>query len=138
MGALRVLRDLNAAFAQITFNGPRAVAKGQSVLYVTERGVFKLQPEGLQLIEVAPGIDIERDVLAHMAFRPIVGDVALMDPRICYGRACRRCSTRMHGKNSTRYYPLPWHHDSACLTPNWARVGALAFSLRSLTTGLAT
>jgi propionate CoA-transferase len=70
------------AVEQITFNGPLAAAKGQSVLYVTERCVFKLQPEGLQLIEVAPGIDIERDVLSHMAFRPIIGDVALMDPRI--------------------------------------------------------
>jgi propionate CoA-transferase len=67
---------------QITFNGPLAAAKGQSVLYVTERCVFKLEREGLQLIEVAPGIDIERDVLSHMAFRPIIGDVALMDPRI--------------------------------------------------------
>ena len=70
------------AVEQITFNGPLAAAKGQSVLYVTERCVFRLQPEGLQLIEVAPGIDIERDVLSHMAFRPIIGDVALMDPRI--------------------------------------------------------
>jgi propionate CoA-transferase len=52
------------------------------VLYVTERCVFRLRPEGLRLIEVAPGIDIERDVLSHMAFRPIIGDVALMDPRI--------------------------------------------------------
>jgi propionate CoA-transferase len=70
------------AVEQITFNGPLAAAKGQSVLYVTERCVFKLQPKGLQLIEVVPGIDIERDVLSHMAFRPIVGDVELMDPRI--------------------------------------------------------
>lgn len=70
------------AVEQITFNGQLAAAKGQSVLYVTERCVFKLQPKGLQLIEVAPGIDIERDVLSHMAFRPIIGDVALMDPRI--------------------------------------------------------
>jgi propionate CoA-transferase len=56
--------------------------KGQSVLYVTERCVFRLRPEGLHLLEVAPGIDIERDVLAHMAFRPIIGEVTLMDPRI--------------------------------------------------------
>ncbi|MDR7009983.1 acyl CoA:acetate/3-ketoacid CoA transferase [Paraburkholderia strydomiana] len=70
------------AVEQITFNGPLAAARGQSVLYVTERCVFKLQPEGLQLIEVAPGIDIERDLLSHMPFRPIIGDVTPMDPRI--------------------------------------------------------
>jgi propionate CoA-transferase len=86
-GQLRIVAEgrtskFVAAVEQITFNGPLAAAKGQSVLYVTERCVFRLRPEGLQLIEVAPGIDIERDVLSHMAFRPIIGDVALMDPRI--------------------------------------------------------
>ena len=75
-------RKFVEAVEQITFNGPLAAAKGQSVHYVTERCVFKLQPEGLQLIEVAPGIDIERDVLAQMAFRPIIGELTLMDPRI--------------------------------------------------------
>jgi propionate CoA-transferase len=75
-------RKFVEAVEQITFSGPLAAAKGQSVHYVTERCVFRLRPEGLQLIEVAPGIDIERDVLAHMAFRPIIGEVALMDPRI--------------------------------------------------------
>ena len=50
--------------------------------YVTERCVFRLQSEGSQLVEVTPGIDIERDVLAHMAFRPLIGEVALMDPHI--------------------------------------------------------
>ena len=72
------------AVEQITFSGPRAVGTGQSVHYVTERCVFKLRPEGLQLIEVAPGIDIERDILPHMAFRPIIETVAVMDARI-YG-----------------------------------------------------
>jgi propionate CoA-transferase len=75
-------RKFVEAVEQITFSGPLAAAKGQSVHYVTERCVFRLQPEGLQLIEVAPGIDIERDVLAHMAFRPIIGEVSPMDPRI--------------------------------------------------------
>jgi propionate CoA-transferase len=86
-GALRITGEGRTskfveAVEQITFNGARAVAAGQSVLYVTERCVFRLQREGLQLIEVAPGVDIERDVLAHMAFRPIIRDVVLMDPRI--------------------------------------------------------
>jgi len=55
-----------------TFSGAYAVARGQKVLYVTERCVFRLVPEGLELIEVAPGIDIERDILARMEFAPIV------------------------------------------------------------------
>ena len=47
-------------------------ARGQSVLYVTERCVFALTPDGLELIEVAPGIDIERDILALMDFKPLI------------------------------------------------------------------
>ena len=52
------------------------------MLYVTERCVFRRDASGMQLIEVAPGIDIERDILAHMDFRPIVDDAGAMDPRI--------------------------------------------------------
>jgi len=70
------------AVEQITFSGVQAAANGRSVHYVTERCVFRLQAQGLQLIEVAPGIDVERDILAHMAFRPLIGDVAVMDARI--------------------------------------------------------
>ena len=55
-----------------TFSGDYALKRGQPVLYVTERCVFRLTPSGLELIEVAPGIDIERDILAHMDFAPIV------------------------------------------------------------------
>ncbi|WP_027993897.1 acyl CoA:acetate/3-ketoacid CoA transferase [Sinorhizobium meliloti] len=57
---------------QITFSGEYAREGRQTVLYVTERCVFSLAPEGLELIEVAPGIDIERDILAQMKFRPII------------------------------------------------------------------
>lgn len=67
---------------QITFNGKAAAKAGQKVLYITERCVFKLQPEGLELIEVAPGIDIERDILAHMGFKPIIKSPVEMDARI--------------------------------------------------------
>ena len=75
-------RKFVEAVEQITFSGAVASGKGQSVLYVTERCVFRLEAEGLRLIEVAPGIDIERDILAHMAFRPAIGEVAQMDARI--------------------------------------------------------
>ena len=65
-----------------TFSGKYALERGQPVLYVTERCVFKLVNEGLELIEVAPGIDIEKDILAHMDFAPLIRDVQQMDARI--------------------------------------------------------
>jgi propionate CoA-transferase len=61
------------AVEQITFSGRRAAALGQRVLYVTERCVFELVPEGLRLVEVAPGIDVQRDILDRMGFAPRVG-----------------------------------------------------------------
>jgi propionate CoA-transferase len=67
---------------QITFSGPYSASSGQTVLYVTERCVFQLTPEGLELIETAPGVDVERDILAHMDFKPIVKQPLAMDPRI--------------------------------------------------------
>ncbi len=67
---------------QITFNGAYAAEKDQSVLYVTERCVFRRTHDGMELVEVAPGIDIERDILAHMDFKPIVRNPVPMDPRI--------------------------------------------------------
>ena len=65
-----------------TFSGPYAAKRGQSVLYITERCVFQLTAEGLELTEVAPGIDIERDILAHMAFTPIIRRPLPMDRRL--------------------------------------------------------
>jgi propionate CoA-transferase len=68
---------------QRTFSGSYAAGAGKPVLYVTERCVFRLTQAGLQLIEIAPGIDLERDVLAHVGFTPIIdGEPKLMDTRI--------------------------------------------------------
>jgi propionate CoA-transferase len=67
----------------ITFSGTYAREIGQSVMYITERAVFKLTPKGLLLTEIAPGIDIQRDILEQMEFKPIIeGEPHLMDPRI--------------------------------------------------------
>ncbi|HTO47333.1 MAG TPA: acyl CoA:acetate/3-ketoacid CoA transferase, partial [Burkholderiales bacterium] len=87
-GKLRIVTEgkhpkFVAAVEQITFNGALAAAQaGKTVLYVTERCVFRLTPEGLELVEVAPGIDVERDILAHMSFPPIVREPRTMDARI--------------------------------------------------------
>jgi len=72
-----------ASVEQRTFSGQYAAAAGQPVLYVTERCVFRLTPDGLELIEIAPGIDLEKDVLAHVGFAPIIdGEPKLMDERL--------------------------------------------------------
>ncbi|EPX78193.1 acetyl-CoA--acetoacetyl-CoA transferase subunit alpha [Litoreibacter arenae] len=67
---------------QISFSGARAARLGQPVLYVTERCVFELTTNGLELKEIAPGIDLDRDILGLMDVRPIVNEVTLMDARI--------------------------------------------------------
>ena len=67
---------------QITFNGKYAAQKGQEVLYVTERAVFRLTIEGLELIEIAPGVDLESDILAMMDFKPLVRNVRIINKTI--------------------------------------------------------
>lgn len=72
-----------AEVEQRTFSGEFAAAAGQSVLYVTERCVFRLTADGLQLIEIAPWVDLEKDILAHIGFEPIIkAEPKLMDARI--------------------------------------------------------
>ena len=57
---------------QICYSGSLARQRGQTALFVTERAVFSLGKDGLELIEIAPGLDVERDVIAHMGFRPSI------------------------------------------------------------------
>ncbi len=87
-GGLRIVSDGKAKkFVQQvehrTFSGPVAARSGKTVLYITERCVFRLCTEGLELIEVARGVDLQRDILDRMEFAPILRhDPALMDARI--------------------------------------------------------
>jgi len=67
---------------QITFSGEYGAEIGQNVLYVTERAVFKLVKGGLKLLEIAPGIDIQKDILDQMDFKPIVDDYKIMDSKL--------------------------------------------------------
>ncbi|HEY5789348.1 MAG TPA: CoA-transferase [Gammaproteobacteria bacterium] len=67
----------------LTFSGAYARERGQSVWFVTERAVFRLGDGGVVLVEIAPGVDLERDVLAQMAFRPLLAeDLQTMDPAL--------------------------------------------------------
>ncbi|MDR0885593.1 MAG: acyl CoA:acetate/3-ketoacid CoA transferase [Clostridiales Family XIII bacterium] len=59
---------------QITFSAKGALAHNQKIYYVTERAVFTLTEKGVELLEVAPGIDLEKDVLNRMEFEPIIAD----------------------------------------------------------------
>ena len=87
-GELRIVREgetkkFVAEVEHRTFSGEYAFKRGQTVLYITERCVFKLVKDGLELIEIAPGVDLERDILAHMDFKPVIApDLKLMDARI--------------------------------------------------------
>jgi propionate CoA-transferase len=77
------MRKFVRAVEHRTFSGEIASRRGQSVLYITERCVFRLGGSGLELIEIAPGIDLERDILAQMEFVPAISpQLQLMDPRL--------------------------------------------------------
>jgi propionate CoA-transferase len=76
-------RKFVEAVEHITFSGATSTERGQNALYITERCVFRLTPDGLELTEVAPGIDIERDILRLMDFKPVMRrEPRLMDARI--------------------------------------------------------
>jgi propionate CoA-transferase len=68
---------------QISFSAALAAQRGQDVSYVTERAVFQLENGAVTLTEIAPGVRLEEDVLAHMGFRPRIStQLREMDPRI--------------------------------------------------------
>jgi acyl CoA:acetate/3-ketoacid CoA transferase len=87
-GKLRIVREGRArkfvqAVEQLTYCADVAVRRGQPALYVTERCVFRLTSGGLELVEIAPGIDLHRDVLAQMESRPSISrELRVMDGRI--------------------------------------------------------
>ncbi len=76
-GRLRIVHEGSArkfvdTVEHRSYSAAHALARGQQALYVTERCVFRLSAQGPELIEIAPGIDLERDILAHMDFRPAI------------------------------------------------------------------
>jgi propionate CoA-transferase len=86
-GKLEILQEgrgkkLVSQVEQITFSGEYAGEKGQKVLYITERAVFELTEKGVALTEIAPGIDLQKDILDQMGFMPIMDQVKQMDARL--------------------------------------------------------
>ncbi len=74
---------------QITFSGSYSAKQCKEVLYITERCVFTLTENGLKLSEIAPGMDIEKDILANMDFKPIIDEPVLMDKAIFETKAMK-------------------------------------------------
>ena len=87
-GSLKIIKEGDTrkfldVVEQRSFSGEYAFKRKQQVLYVTERCVFRLIETGLELIEIAPGIDLERDIMSQMSFRPAISPKLMtMDPRI--------------------------------------------------------
>ena len=106
-GKLKIVKEGRARkfvknVEQITFSGNYAASKSQPVIYVTERCVFQLTPGGLELIEVAPGIDIDKHILAQMDFKPIINKPIPMDRRIFLDEPMELMSELLNLKLSER------------------------------------
>jgi propionate CoA-transferase len=89
-GKLRIVqegkvRKFVPSVEQIGFAADVRYRRAKDVYYVTERAVFKLCPEGVELIEIAPGVDLDQDVLAQMEFRPVINQIRLM-PESCFSK----------------------------------------------------
>lgn len=103
-GSIRIMKEGDLQkfvpeVRQITFNGSLARERGQRVLFITERAVFALTDQGVTLIEHAPGLDIEQDIVSHMGFRPaIADDVRPMDARL-FNAERMRLSADFKGMN---------------------------------------
>ena len=87
-GKLQIIHDgekhkFVSQVEQITFSAKQAIINNQEILYVTERAVFKLTAQGIMLIEIAPGVDLAKDILAKMDFKPLISEnLKTMDERI--------------------------------------------------------
>jgi propionate CoA-transferase len=87
-GALRIVKEgrhrkFLSRIDQVSYSAPFAASEGRTAIFVTERAVFRAAEGTLELIEIAPGIDLDRDVLQHMGFRPrIAADLRRMDKRL--------------------------------------------------------
>jgi propionate CoA-transferase len=94
---------------QVTFSGRNAVARGQQVMYITDRAVFRLTADGIELVEIAPGIDLERDLRDRIGFPIRVSDALRpMDPRLFRDRPmnllpefrAKRRRRQLHGRRA--------------------------------------
>ena len=108
---------------QVCYSASMGRERGQVTLFVTERAVFRVASKGLELTEIAPGLDAERDVIAHMGFRPEVSrELKVMDARV-FSPALMGLSADIHAK--PRGYRSPrvaaWHEARA-------RAGAPGFA----------
>lgn len=86
-GKLNIIEDASGikfkkSVEQVTYSAEYGVETGQTVYYITERALFKLVPEGIELVEIAPGVDLQKHILDKMEFTPIMKDVKVMDERI--------------------------------------------------------
>ena len=87
-GKLKIVKEgkvkkLVKKVEHITFSGEYGQTSGQKIVYVTERAVFELTPKGVMLTEIAPGVDIDKDIFAQMKYRPLVApNLKVMDARI--------------------------------------------------------
>ncbi|MGA2962196.1 MAG: CoA-transferase [Candidatus Korobacteraceae bacterium] len=102
-GKLRIIKEgtqkkLVKKVTQISFNGEIARRKGQKVHFVTERAVFELRPQGPVLIEIAPGVDLKRDILQQMEFTPIIApDLKITDASL-YNAGRFDLKTKLYAK----------------------------------------